>query len=188
MGRERTGAGELFHFCFAVLICCLIAGCGGPPKESSGVARQEIRPVAEASPQAEATPERALPEKIPQDALKQQKETIHRTPKPLERGDLTASWKEKLRIVSFAGKNPPKDQALFHQGLIWADTENPERDVSLALQSFKKMIKEYPQSPLAGEARVWIGILEENEKLNRMIEESKKVDMDVEEKKREKAR
>ncbi len=190
MGRERTGAGKLFYFCLAVLIWWVVAGCGGTPKEPARVSRQEIRPPEPASQGKTAPQPEAVPEKMAKrgEPTKPGREKVQRTRKPLEGSDPVASLKENLRIVSLTGKNPSKDQALFHLGLISADTENPQRDVSKALRYFKKIIKEYPQSPLAGEARVWIGILEENEKLNKMIEESKKVDMDVEEKKREKAR
>lgn len=190
MGRERTGAGKLFYFCFAVLIWGGLAGCSGTPKESSGVSRQEIGLVEPAS-RGKTTPKpEAVPEKIAkrEEPAKPEKEKVPQTRKPLDRGDTTSSLKEDLRTLSSAGKNPSNDQTLFHLGLICADTENPQRDISKALQYFKKILKKYPQSPRAAEARVWIGILEENEKLNRVIEESKKVDMDVEEKKREKAR
>jgi len=56
-------------------------------------------------------------------------------------------------------------------------------------------VKEYPQSPFAEQAKVWTGILRENEKfsqtiqkLNQVIEEFKQVDIEVEERKREKAK
>ena len=54
---------------------------------------------------------------------------------------------------------------------------------------------DYPQSPLAEQAKVWIGVIEENsklnqtiDKLNQMIEESKQIDLEIEQKKREKAK
>jgi lipid II:glycine glycyltransferase (peptidoglycan interpeptide bridge formation enzyme) len=57
------------------------------------------------------------------------------------------------------------------------------------------MTIDYPQSALAEQARIWIGMLQENEKLNQtiqklnlVIEESKRVDIEIEEKKREKAK
>jgi hypothetical protein len=56
-------------------------------------------------------------------------------------------------------------------------------------------VKEYPQSSLAEQAKIWAGILYENEKLNQtieklnqMIEETKQVDIQIEEKKREKGK
>ena len=54
-------------------------------------------------------------------------------------------------------------------------------------------MKDYPDSPLVQQAKVWIGVLEENvklnqtiEKLNQTIEKSKEIDLETEEKKREK--
>jgi len=50
----------------------------------------------------------------------------------------------------------------------------------------------YPQSPLVVQAKIWIGILQENERLNNEIEElnkaikkTKEVDIEIEEKKKE---
>jgi hypothetical protein len=51
-----------------------------------------------------------------------------------------------------------------------------------------KRFSSYPKSPLADEAKVWAGMLQENEKLTQVIEKTKQVDISVEEKKREKAR
>jgi hypothetical protein len=56
-------------------------------------------------------------------------------------------------------------------------------------------MKDYPQSPFAEQAGIWVRILQESEKLsqtiqklNQVIEESKQVDIEIEEKKREKAK
>jgi hypothetical protein len=57
-----------------------------------------------------------------------------------------------------------------------------------SLSSFLRLVKEHPQSPLADEAKIWIELLQENQKLNRMMEKSKEVDIAIEEKKREKGR
>jgi hypothetical protein len=53
-------------------------------------------------------------------------------------------------------------------------------------------VKVFPQSPFARQAKIWIGILQENERLKREIEElnktinkSKQVDIEIDEKKKE---
>jgi hypothetical protein len=53
-------------------------------------------------------------------------------------------------------------------------------------------LKDFPWSPFARRAKLWIGILLENERLNREIEElsktlkkSKQVDIEIDEKKKE---
>lgn len=73
-------------------------------------------------------------------------------------------------------------------GLIYADRENPKKDHEKSLLFFNKIIRDYPQSPLVQEAKIWIRVLRENEKLKEVIEKYKEVDIAVEEKQREKTR
>jgi hypothetical protein len=77
------------------------------------------------------------------------------------------------------------------------------------VDAFRKVARDFPRSPLAGQARVWIGVLEENgrllqnqekmaretdllsqenQKLKQVIEESKRVDIEIEQKKRERGK
>jgi outer membrane protein assembly factor BamD (BamD/ComL family) len=72
--------------------------------------------------------------------------------------------------------------------MIYASFRNPKRDLEKSLSHFLRLVKEYPQSAFADEAKTWIDLLQENQKLNRMIEKSKEVDIAIEEKKREKGR
>ena len=65
------------------------------------------------------------------------------------------------------------DQVLFNIGLIYTDVENPQRDLGKALSSFRTVLKEYPQSPLAEEAHVLVGVLQENQKLGQMVQQFK---------------
>ncbi len=173
MGRERTRAGKLIYFCVAGLIFFLLAGCTTSQKEFSLSSRQEPSPSKVQKP-----PEPAKP---PCKELLQAK-------KLFDLGDFAGSLKENQRVLSQTRINSPKDQALFNLGLIYAHVENPQRDSGKALHFFKKIVNDYPQSPLAGEARVFAGVLQENERLKEVIEKSKQVDLDVEIKKREKAR
>ena len=60
---------------------------------------------------------------------------------------------------------------------------------------YKKLMKDYPQSPWSELAKTWAGMLQENEKLsltvdklNQTIEKSKQVDIEIEEKKKEKGK
>ena len=94
------------------------------------------------------------------------------------------------------------DETLFSMGLIYAHAGNPKKDLGKSLALFKKLIKDHPQSLFAEHAKMWMGILQENEKLNQaieksnqtieklnqVIEKSKQVDIEIEEKKREKAK
>jgi TolA-binding protein len=138
----------------------------------------------------ESTSQEITPEKVskPEESANPACELLLRSKRLLHRGDYAASLKESQRVLSMPGKHAPKDQALFQMGLIYAHVDNPQKDFGKALEYFRRVIKDYPKSPLAGEARVWAGVLQENEKLSQVIEKSKQVDIAVEEKKREKAR
>ena len=113
---------------------------------------------------------------------------FHRARDFFEQGNFEAALEENQKVLSTPGKNSSKDRALFQIGLIYASSRNPKRDLDKSLSFFLKLVKEYPQSPFTDEAKTWIDVLQENQKLNRMIEKSKEVDIAIEEKKREKGR
>ncbi len=92
--------------------------------------------------------------------------------KLLDQGDYEGSLKENLKVLSLFENNPPGDEALFNVGLIYAHYGNPKRDYKKSLDLFRRLVKLFSQSPLVGQAKIWIGILQENERLNREIEES----------------
>ncbi len=115
--------------------------------------------------------------------------------KLLAQGDFEGALKENQRILSLSGKNPPADEALWNMGVIHAHPGNPKKDYGKSLTFFKRLIKDYPESPWVEQAKTLGGMLQENEKLsrsvedlNQMIEKSKQVDIEIEEKKREKAK
>jgi tetratricopeptide (TPR) repeat protein len=105
-----------------------------------------------------------------------------------DQGNFEAALEENQKVLSAPGKNNPKDRALFQIGLIYASSRNPKRDLEKSLSFLLRVVKEYPQSSFTDEAKTWIDLLQENHKLNRMIEKSKEVDIAIEEKKREKGR
>jgi tetratricopeptide (TPR) repeat protein len=112
----------------------------------------------------------------------------------LAEGNYEGALKENQRILSLSGQNPPGDEALFNVGLIHAHPGNTKKDYGKSLTLFRRLIKEYPQSAWVEQAKIWAGILQDNEKLSRsneelsqVIEKSKQVDIEIEEKKREKA-
>jgi tetratricopeptide (TPR) repeat protein len=115
--------------------------------------------------------------------------------KLLAEGNYEGALKENQRILSLSGQNPPGDEALYNIGLIHAHPGNTKKDYGKSLTFFRRLIKEYPQSSCFEQAKIWAGILQDNEKLSRSIEElsqvlekSKQVDIEIEEKKREKAK
>ena len=54
---------------------------------------------------------------------------------------------------------PPGDEAIFNMGLIYAHFGNPQKDYEKAFSFFDRLIKEFPQSPLYQEAKIWTGVL-----------------------------
>ena len=180
MGRKRTRAWKYVYFCTTGLILILLSNCA-----SSEKSKVEIRGREESH---------------------QNRNLLH-IRELLNQGDYEDALKECQQVLSLSSPASPKDEALFDMGLIYAYPENPKKDYGKSLDAFKKLIKDYPRSPLVDQARIWIGVLVENEKLNQtnerlnqaneklnqtigklnqVIEKSKQVDIEIEEKKREK--
>src|SRR5262245_24370653 len=61
------------------------------------------------------------------------------------------------------GKGQP-DAALYNIGVSWANSANPKKDYFKALNSFKTLVKDYPTSPRAEPAKIWIQAIELNYK------------------------
>ncbi len=159
MGRKRTRARGLVDFCVAGLIVLALQGCS--PLEKI---RIEIKEKVEAY------------------------QSLHRSKKLLAQGDYEGASIENLKILSLAIHKPPEDEAFFNMGWICAHPGNPEKDYEKSIFFFKKLLEIFPQSPWSERAKIWVGLLQENEKLtqtveelNRMSEESKKIDRMIEE-------
>jgi TolA-binding protein len=108
--------------------------------------------------------------------------------KLLAQGDYEGSLKENQNALSLSANRVPGDEALFNIGLVHAHVGNPKKDYRKAVGYFRRLIQEYPQSPLVEQAKIWVGVLQANEKLSQMIEKSKQVDIEIEGKKRAKER
>ena len=104
----------------------------------------------------------------------------------LAQGDYEGSLAENQKALTLSNRQLPGDEALFNIGLIYAHSGNPKKDYGKCLDFFKKMMMDYPKSPFFEQAKIWVGILQENVRLNQVIENSREVDMEIEERKREK--
>gem|GEM_PF-753869 len=78
-------------------------------------------------------------------------------------GNYEAAMKENQKLLS-EGK-APADMALYNMGLIFACSLNPKKDYLKALDTFKKLVSQYPYSSFAEEVKVWIQVLEEHQKI-----------------------
>ncbi len=65
------------------------------------------------------------------------------------------------------------DEALFALGLVYAHVENPRKDYRKSRDYFARLTKDFPASPLAGESKIWVGVLD-------TIEKTKNVDIEIE--------
>jgi len=116
------------------------------------------------------------------------REHLLRGQKLLGRGDYEGALNESQKVLSLSTRQPPEDEALFNIGLIYAHSGNPKKDFGKSLDCFNKLLKDYPKSPLVEQAKIWIEVLQEHEKLTRVIQKLKQVDIEIEERKRERAK
>jgi tetratricopeptide (TPR) repeat protein len=159
MGRKRTRARKLIYFCVAGLILFLLQGCA--PLEHL---RVKIKGKVEA------------------------RQYLHRGQGRLAQGDYEGAFNENSKILFLALHRPPEDEALFNMGRICAHPENPKKDYKRSILFFEKLLVDFPQSSWSKQAKIWLGILQENEKmnerveaLNRRDEKSKQLDRMIEE-------
>jgi hypothetical protein len=150
-----------------------------------------------------AIPERAAegPDRPPH-AVSDARRDLDEAGRLLALGNYQQSLRVSERVLAGPSGLAHGDEALFNIGLIYAHPGNQNRDYQRSVAFLKRLIKEYPASPLREQARTWAEVLEENIKLKRasseareenqrlkqIIEQSKKVDIEIEEKKREEKR
>jgi len=107
-----------------------------------------------------------------------------RIQKLLAQGNYSGAMDEGQKVLASSDPRSSKDEALFALGLISAHFGNPQRNIQKSLEYFKMLIKNYPKSLFVEQAKTWVGILDENEELNYLIQKLKQVDIDIEEMKR----
>ncbi|MHB8770482.1 MAG: tetratricopeptide repeat protein [Syntrophales bacterium] len=106
-----------------------------------------------------------------------------------------SALEENEKVLFLAGRGTPTDEALFTIGLIYAHFDNLARDYGKSLAVLRRLIRDYPASPLAQQAKVIVGLIEDNdasnrriEKLNSAIGQQQRTDADAETKKTEQAK
>lgn len=182
MGGKRPATGKHLHLCVAILIFLSPVACS----LSNTVTTETVDPAGD-----EARGHLVLGKAF------------------LARGEYANALMENEKALSLAGKNSPGDEALFHAGLIYAHPANTARNYAKSLASFRRLLRDYPASPLVAQAKVVAALLQENdrldrttdklnktieeqkkalERLNKIIDELKQVDIDTAEKKRERAK
>jgi len=132
--------------------------------------------------------EKSRPVEVRAEERKGTRESLLRGQRSLAQGDFEASLSEMEKVLSQSPGTPLEDEALYTLGLMYAHFGNPKKDYRRSLEFFKRLLKDYPKSPWVEQAKIWIAVIEENAKLNQVIEKSKQVDLDIEQKKREKVK
>jgi tetratricopeptide (TPR) repeat protein len=72
----------------------------------------------------------------------------------LAQQDYKASLDENQKVLTIQGSFYA-DEALFNIALIYADPRNPERDYEKSLEFFKRLLTDYPKSPMVEQSRIW---------------------------------
>jgi tetratricopeptide (TPR) repeat protein len=104
------------------------------------------------------------------------------TPTPLprkvvENHNFEKAVQKNLLILEQSGRQHPADEALYNLGLIYAHIDNPAKDFKKSRLYFHALVKQFPDSALAEEARIWLGLFETIDKMQQIdieIEQQKK--------------
>jgi tetratricopeptide (TPR) repeat protein len=142
VGRKRARARELFYLRIAGLIVLALSGCA---------TLENMRVKIKGKVQAY--------------------QYLHRGKGLLAQADYEGAFNENLKILTLAIHRPPEGEALFNMGWIYAHPGSPKKDYEKSIFFFKKLLEDFPQSSWSERAKTWVGILQENEKLSRSIEE-----------------
>jgi tetratricopeptide (TPR) repeat protein len=131
-------------------------------------------------------PEKTKQPETKVEELGESREHLTRSQRLLALGNYEGAVGENQKILSLPDPRSSKDEALFNLGLIYAHFGNPQRDLEKSLDFFRRLIKNYPKSPLVEQAKILVGTLEENAALNKVIQKLKQVDIEIEEMRRKK--
>ena len=80
---------------------------------------------------------------------------LERSQELLAQGDFGGALRANQEVLSMFGKTTPGDKALFNMGLIYAHYENPDRNYAQSKLFFDTLVREYPQSALVEQAKMW---------------------------------
>ncbi len=141
MGRKQSRRRKYFYFCLAGVIILVLSGCAAPEK-----IKVEIKPYGEVD------------------------QHLLRGRELLAQKDFEGALSEYQEIFSLATHRPPEDEALYTIALIYVHPENPRRNPTKSIYYFNRVTVDFPQSLWVGQAKVWIGMLQENGRLNLSIE------------------
>jgi len=129
-------------------------------KEKKAAAQPPPPPPAEMPTAAEP---RSIPPPLPRKVVEDQ--------------DFEEAVRRNLQLLDQAGQHHPADEALYNLGLIYAHADNPAKDYKKSQVYFHVLVKQFPDSTLAEEALIWLGIFDTIDKMQQIdseIEQQKK--------------
>ncbi len=89
----------------------------------------------------------------------------------LDQGDYAGALENYQKVLALRDNIPPGDEALFNAALIYAHQGRPKRSYQKSLALCRRLVKVFPESPWAGQAKILIDILQENDRLSEKTEE-----------------
>ena len=98
--------------------------------------------------------------------------------KIVENQNFEEAVQRNLQILEEAGMKKPADEALYNLGLIYAHVDNPAKDYKKSQVYFHVLSKQFADSELAEEARIWLGLFD-------TIEKMQQIDIDIEQQKKQ---
>ena len=145
MGGRGKGTRKHLFFCVVFLVFLSVSGCA----------------FQRSSPQELST--------SPQEGAN---EHLARAGSLLVQHSYETALQEYQTVLTVSDGKPPGDQALLFIGQIYSDPQNQKRDFSKSIASLQRLVREYPRSPWADTARVWMENLKEQERLKRVMVDS----------------
>jgi tetratricopeptide (TPR) repeat protein len=179
MGGKSSRARQHVYICITLLIL-LCSGCGALSKKE--VPKADV-PVPNVVVEPLPIPEPPPVIEEPKEALERREanEYLILAQNLMAKGDYEGSLRESQKVLGLLNDQSPADTAIFNMGLVYAHPKNPKKDNKRAIYFFNRVIKGYPDSPWAEQAKIWVGVLDGVEKL-------KQVDLEIEERKRDRSR
>ena len=163
MGRKRYGKRKYFLLCVAGLTFFSLLSCAAIKETPVCLEKEKPAVHEEAKPKAAAKADCSHLAVLESIARHEDFETL---------------LKRYQEMLTDPQKNKSADVLLFSIGLLYAHPENSKKNYRKSAGSFNRVIKEYPGSSCVGEAKIWIGVLDD-------IESAAKVDLEIEQKKKE---
>ncbi len=104
------------------------------------------------------------------------KGSLRQGQKLLTQGSYDKALNDFQKALALSNQKPPGDEALFNMGLIYASSRYSKRDLRKSIDFFIKILNDYPQSRFVEEAKIWLGVLYENEKIPLLVKKMKELE------------